>query len=96
VLVAQGRPQTPAAFREKILGRDVDGAIDLDSPSVIRRHARIIVSDHDATIEDLESKTARMCAVSACRPPCPYPTVMKLRVGSVNRDFASRPGQVRR
>lgn len=41
---------------ENILGRDVDGAIDLDSPSVSRRHARIVVSEDHATIEDLDSK----------------------------------------
>lgn len=41
---------------DNILGRDVEGTIEIDSTSVSRRHARICVRDRDATIEDLASK----------------------------------------
>ncbi len=41
---------------ENIIGRDPDGALWIDHPSVSRRHARIVVRSGKATLEDLESK----------------------------------------
>ncbi len=41
---------------ENIIGRDPDGALWIDHPSVSRRHARIVVRGVKATLEDLESK----------------------------------------
>ena len=41
---------------ENVIGRDPDGALWIDHPSVSRRHARIAVTGGKATIEDLESK----------------------------------------
>jgi len=39
-----------------LIGRDRDCAVNLDSPGVSRRHARIVVTGEEATIEDLGSK----------------------------------------
>ena len=41
---------------ENVVGRDPDAALWIDHPSVSRRHARILVGDGKATLEDLESK----------------------------------------
>jgi DNA-binding winged helix-turn-helix (wHTH) protein len=41
---------------ENLLGRDKGAAICLDAASVSRRHARILVEDAGATLEDLGSK----------------------------------------
>ena len=41
---------------ENIIGRDPGASVQLDFPSVSRRHARIVVSSSDATVEDLGSK----------------------------------------
>jgi DNA-binding winged helix-turn-helix (wHTH) protein len=41
---------------EHVLGRDPDLELFFDSPSVSRRHARIVVSGAEVTIEDLASK----------------------------------------
>ena len=41
---------------ENIVGRERDAAVRIDSPSISRCHARIIVSSDGATIEDLGSK----------------------------------------
>jgi len=41
---------------EHLVWREPDATISLDSPKVSRRHARILVSDGRATIEDLTSK----------------------------------------
>jgi DNA-binding winged helix-turn-helix (wHTH) protein len=41
---------------EHIVGREPDVTVWLDSPRVSRRHARILVDDGRATIEDMDSK----------------------------------------
>jgi len=41
---------------ENILGRDEDVAVRIDAPGVSRRHARIVVTEHQVTLEDLGSK----------------------------------------
>jgi len=41
---------------EYIAGRDAEADIQIDSPRISRRHARIIVAGSRATIEDLASK----------------------------------------
>jgi DNA-binding winged helix-turn-helix (wHTH) protein len=39
-----------------IVGRSPDAAVQLDAPGVSRCHARIVVSDGEATLEDADSK----------------------------------------
>jgi len=41
---------------ENVIGRDPDGALWIDHPSVSRRHARIVVAGGKAVLEDLDSK----------------------------------------
>ncbi|HYM60652.1 MAG TPA: FHA domain-containing protein [Thermoanaerobaculia bacterium] len=41
---------------ETVVGRDLDAAVRIDAPGISRHHARIIVSDGRAFIEDLGSK----------------------------------------
>ena len=41
---------------ENILGRDENVAVRIDAPGVSRRHARIVVAEHQVTLEDLGSK----------------------------------------
>ena len=48
--------EIPLREGENILGRTDDAVAWIDSPSVSRRHARIVVSRGTATIEDLGSK----------------------------------------
>ena len=45
---------------ENVIGRDPAATVRLDLPSVSRRHARIVVSANDATIEDLGSKNGTL------------------------------------
>lgn len=51
-----GKRETALHEGENILGRTDDAVAWIDSPSVSRRHARIVVSGGTATIEDLGSK----------------------------------------
>jgi len=41
---------------ENVVGREADAALWIDHPLVSRRHARILIADGKATIEDLGSK----------------------------------------
>jgi DNA-binding winged helix-turn-helix (wHTH) protein len=53
-LLSDGR-RLPLRNGENVLGRDEDG-IQIDSPTVSRRHARITIAGETASIEDLGSK----------------------------------------
>jgi FHA domain len=53
--VVWGRRVVPLAPGENLLGRDPSAGIWLDSDQISRRHARIVISGSDATIEDLGS-----------------------------------------
>jgi DNA-binding winged helix-turn-helix (wHTH) protein len=55
------------------VGRDHDGDVYLNDPSVSRVHARIIVENGAATVEDLKSKNG----TSVQSVPIPGPTVLK-------------------
>ena len=52
---------------EHILGRDAESSIVLDSPSVSRRHARIVITQSRATVEDLGSKNGTLLQRQAGR-----------------------------
>lgn len=54
-LVLDGK-RLPLKSGENILGRDADDGIRIESPTVSRRHARIVVEPDGATLEDLDSK----------------------------------------
>jgi DNA-binding winged helix-turn-helix (wHTH) protein len=54
-LVASGR-RVPLAAGENTIGRDPQSTLQLDHSTVSRRHARIILSDAGALLEDLDSK----------------------------------------
>ena len=46
----------PLVPGENVLGRDEEAAVRIESPGVSRRHARILVENGRAVLEDLESK----------------------------------------
>lgn len=54
--IATRTRRMPLVRGENIVGRDPRATVWLDRPSVSRHHARIIVLDDHATIEDLGSK----------------------------------------
>jgi DNA-binding winged helix-turn-helix (wHTH) protein len=72
---------------DNILGRDLEGAIEIDSPSVSRRHARIFVSEHDATVEDLDSKNGTFLRGKRITAAVPLSNGDEVRVGSVSLRF---------
>jgi DNA-binding winged helix-turn-helix (wHTH) protein len=54
-IVCNGREQ-PLGDGAHVIGRDADAALALKSPTVSRRHARIVIAGGVATLEDLDSK----------------------------------------
>jgi DNA-binding winged helix-turn-helix (wHTH) protein len=56
-----GRREIALRPGENLLGRDQDAVVWIDDGSVSRRHARIVVGDDGATLEDLGSKNGTYC-----------------------------------
>ena len=88
-LLKDGR-RIPLRAGENILGRDLEDTIDIDSPSVSRRHARICVLEHDATIEDLASKNGTYLRGERVSEAVPLADGDEVRLGSVNLQFRQR------
>src|SRR5687767_1206215 len=62
--------QTPLRPGSNIIGRAPDAAVPCNAPGVSRHHARIVVSQNEATLEDLGSKNGtylRGARVTAAR-----------------------------
>jgi DNA-binding winged helix-turn-helix (wHTH) protein len=68
---------------ENIVGRERDAAAWLDVHSVSRRHARIVVSGHTATLEDLGSKNGTFLNGKPVTRPAVLEDGDPLRIGTV-------------
>ena len=68
---------------ENILGRVDEAAAWMDSPSVSRRHARILVSADRASIEDLGSRNGTFVGGERVRTSTPLSDGDEIRLGSV-------------
>ena len=66
-----------------IVGRTGDGVIVLDSPTISRHHARILVSGDQAIVEDLASKNGTWVGTSAVTTSAVLHDGDELRLGSV-------------
>ena len=75
---------------DNILGRDSDDAIEIDSPSVSRRHARICVSEQGATIDDLHSKNGTYLHGKRVTTPVTLSDGDDVRIGAVTLRFRQR------
>jgi DNA-binding winged helix-turn-helix (wHTH) protein len=76
---------------EHILGRDAEASIVLDSPSVSRRHARILIAESHATVEDLGSKNGTLLNDRTVGVPQPLADGDRIRIGTVGLTFRIRP-----
>ena len=73
----------PLRSGENIVGRDPTARVWLDSPSVSRRHARIVVATDRVTLEDLGSKNGTFAADVRVTTEVPLGDGHALRFGSV-------------
>jgi pSer/pThr/pTyr-binding forkhead associated (FHA) protein len=74
---------------EHIIGRDPTADIPLVSPSVSRRHARIVVGGGGATIEDLGSKNSTLLRGQAVVHAMPLKDGDLIRLGTIELTFRS-------
>lgn len=81
--LVRGRRRIPIEPGETIIGRDPGTAAFVDDRSVSRRHARILVADEGALLEDLGSKNGTYLGDKKIRSAVPLSDGDKLRFGSV-------------
>lgn len=81
------RREWPLAEGANIVGRDRDCAVCIDSGTVSRRHARILVTNGEATIEDLGSKNGTSVNGRKVGEPVILEEGVQVRVGSVTMTY---------
>ena len=82
---------------ETVIGRDPGAGVHLDDPSISRRHARIVLSETSATVEDLGSKNGTFLGEARIQKPMPISDGDVLKIGSVPlavRMFETPPSTV--
>ena len=79
---------------ENTVGRDDAATVWIDDASVSRRHARIVVSDSGATLEDLGSKNGTFLSGRRLRVPARLSDGDVLKIGPASMTFRAfgRPG----
>lgn len=78
---------------DNVLGRGRKVAVWLDSPSVSRRHARIVLTGPDATLEDLGSRNGTFLRGEKVTSAVPLADGDQIRVGSVLLEYRVNSGQ---
>lgn len=84
--------EIPLTEGENILGRGDDAVAWIDSPLSSRRHARILVADGRATLEDLGSKNGTRLNGERVESPTVLADRDELKVGDVVLVFRVLPG----
>jgi DNA-binding winged helix-turn-helix (wHTH) protein len=72
---------------ENVLGREREALVWLDSSTVSRRHARIVITGRAAVIEDLGSRNGTMVAGRKVEGPTPLADRDEVKLGSVVMTF---------
>jgi DNA-binding winged helix-turn-helix (wHTH) protein len=80
----------PLAGGENLIGRDPGCAVAIDAPDVSRYHARIVVSESSATIEDLGSKNGTFVEGVRIGGKTPLPAGAAIRLGETTLSFHHR------
>jgi DNA-binding winged helix-turn-helix (wHTH) protein len=79
----------PLAEGENVIGRDPSCGVWLDQPGVSRRHARVVVADAGAEIEDLGSTNGTFVSEIAITGPHQLRDADIIQVGSVDLKYRS-------
>jgi DNA-binding winged helix-turn-helix (wHTH) protein len=80
----RGSRRWALATGEAIIGRDPGAAVRLSDASVSRQHARILVAEQSAVLEDLGSKNGTFVGGSKVTRPTPLSDGDQIRVGSID------------
>ena len=70
-----------------VIGRTEDATIRIDSPGVSRYHARILVSDGNAALEDLQSKNGTFLNGTRLSASAPLSEGDEIKIGKVVLTF---------
>jgi DNA-binding winged helix-turn-helix (wHTH) protein len=85
--LVRGEHEIALVEGEHVLGRLPDAGVWIDSTSVSRRHARIVVSAGRAVLEDLESKNGTYLRGTKLTEPCELTDGDVITIGSVVLTF---------
>jgi DNA-binding winged helix-turn-helix (wHTH) protein len=85
--ILRGRTRIPLETGETVIGRDPGAGLFIDDPSVSRRHARVVVSEDGATLEDLGSKNGTRLGDWKIESPVSLDDDVRIRIGSVALTF---------
>jgi DNA-binding winged helix-turn-helix (wHTH) protein len=85
-VICNGR-ESPLAQGAHLIGRDPDVAIMLNSPSVSRHHAKLVVAGDVTTVEDLGSKNGTYLRGQAVTLPTPLTDGDRIRIGAFELTF---------
>ena len=85
--VVWGEREIALARGENVLGRDPEVAIWIDLDSVSRRHARIVVGEEDATLEDLRSKNGTFLDGEKLTSPARLANGSRIKIGAASLVF---------
>lgn len=75
---------------EHVIGRDPDAAVRIDAATVSRCHARLVVGDTGAAIEDLRSKNGTFVGAERVTAPTALADGDAIRIGSLILSFHMR------
>lgn len=81
-LVRDGK-RLPLRPGDNVIGRDPEGGIPIDSATVSRRHARIVITATEAMLEDLGSKNGTFVGKEPVSTPVRLKDGDEVRTGSV-------------
>ena len=85
-----GVQRFPLAPGEHVIGRDPEAAIRIDAATVSRCHARLVVTDAGAVLEDLGSKNGTFVGAERVTAPTPLADGDAIRIGSLLLGFHVR------
>jgi DNA-binding winged helix-turn-helix (wHTH) protein len=90
-IVCGGREKA-LAEGEHLIGRDPDVAIALNSPTVSRHHARIVIAGDATTLEDLGSKNGTYLRGQVLASPTRLADGDRIRIGAFELTFRTVTG----
>ena len=90
-----GTRDIPLSPGDNVLGRDEGAAVSIPSTKASRRHARIVVEEQRAVLEDLASKNGTFLRGKLIEAPSPLADGDEITIGEVVMTFRTTGGKAR-